>query len=150
MLIEQQLSTRCVDWNWRRGRGFGHWFIASCVVSFADGAATAAEGGAESINCARRRRAANNPCNTLSLLLDGVVLFGRCRTHTDIIYDVSFRFHFLHGCSGRRWRIDISLTVVLRYYYYNITTALALIKDAFQPAVVRWSSVIVWIRRDGM
>ena len=49
---------------------------SSCVVSFADGAAiaTAAEGGAESINCARRRRAANNPCNTLSLLLDVVLL----------------------------------------------------------------------------
>ena len=48
---------------------------SSCVVSFADEAtATAAEGGAESINCARRRRAANNPCNTLSLLLDVVLL----------------------------------------------------------------------------
>ena len=48
---------------------------SSCVVSFADETA-AEDGGAESINCARRRRAANNPCKTLSLLLvlDDVLL----------------------------------------------------------------------------
>jgi hypothetical protein len=71
--------------------------------------------------------------------MEGSSLFGRCRTHTDIIYDVSFIRVISTSYSVAPDDVDesiyLSLTVVLRYYYYNITTALALIEDAFQPAV---------------